>query len=562
MASVLLVWLLTALVATFWGHIVFRAVAPDAEKKSDVSWFILFWLGLAALNTGLNLWCFFFPLSAGAKAVFWLILLLWPAIQFSKNRKHFLPLLHNKFHEIQPIAWLPVLCTTGIALLKASGKPEIFDEGAYHLPLIRMWETKGLVIGMANLNGHYGLHSGWHILSAFCNLDFIPGWRLTLALNGLLAAILSLGSGVSMSRILKKQGLISDWIMAFIPFFLFRNVLSSPSTDIPAIAGTWFLFFFWLREMETKSDIWKSWPVFLVMPVWIFTIKASSVGLLMVPAGLLIWSLAKRDKRKAILVLASGLVLAIPWCIQNWLISGYLIFPVEITALFSPDWQVPAFFVQKKFYPEQFGAFAPPDIYNLAWLHTWFRAHNPDTHIILILSCMGMALGLTGILLLPAWKKRQAVFLYATLMASLIIWLLTVTEPRYGFGALVFSALFPIAVSGNRLSGKWNFFRFGVAIVIGLQGFMLWKTIKENQVNGDILIKPAEIPVVACRQIQLRNFKASIPVAYLSEVPAIKPVFCWDCPFPCFPKESINDSSYIEKGSFAGKEMYKSLSPE
>lgn len=562
MASVLLVWLLTALVATFWGHIVFRAVEPDAEKKSDVSWFILFWLGLAALNTGLNLWCFFFPLNAGAKAVFWLILLLWPAIQFSKNRKHFLPLLHNKFLEIQPIAWLPVLCTTGIALLKASGKPEIFDEGAYHLPLIRMWETKGLVIGMANLNGHYGLHSGWHILSAFCNLDFIPGWRLTLALNGLLAAILSLGSGVSMSRILKKQGLISDWIMALIPFFLFRNVLSSPSTDIPAIAGTWFLFFFWLREMETKSDIWKSWPVFLVMPVWIFTIKASSVGLLMVPAGLLIWSLAKRDKRKAILVLASGLVLAIPWCIQNWLISGYLIFPVEITALFSPDWQVPAFFVQKKFYPEQFGAFAPPDIYNLAWLHTWFRAHNPDTRIILILSCMGMALGLTGILLLPAWKKRQAVFLYATLMASLIIWLLTVTEPRYGFGALVFSALFPVAVSGNRLSGKWNFLRFGVAIVIGLQGFMLWKTIKENPVNGDILIKPAEIPVVACRQIQLRNFKASIPVAYLSEVPAIKPVFCWDCPFPCFPKESINDSSYIEKGSFAGKEMYKSLSPE
>jgi hypothetical protein len=91
---------------------------------------------------------------------------------------------------------------------------------------------------------------------------------------------------------------------------------------------------------------------------------------------------------------------------------------------------------------------------------------------------------------------------------------------------------------------------------------MLWKTIKENPVNGNILIKPAEIPVVACRQIQLRNFKASIPVAYLSEVPAIKPVFCWDCPFPCFPKESINDSSYIEKGSFAGKEMYKSLSPE
>jgi hypothetical protein len=560
MVSVLLVWFVVASLSTFWGGLIYRQFSQFSGEKSNASWFIYFWAGLAFFNIGLNFWCFFFPLYPWAKAFFWVLLSIPFAVWIA--RKENKRIIHEKFQQIHPLAWFPVLFTMFLALLKSSGHPEIFDEGAYHLPLIRMWETKGIVLGVANLNGHYGLHSGWHILSAFSNLNFLPGWELTLALNGLVASVLALGSGVSMSKIIRQKSTIADWILAFMPFFLFRNLLSSPSTDIPAIIGTWFLFCFWLDGFEKNTAIWKNWPVFLIIPIWIVTIKASSAVLLLIPAGLWILSFAEKENKKAILIVIFSLVILLPWFLQNWLISGYLVFPIKWTTIFHPQWLVPQYFIQKKFYLEQFGAFAPPKLYNLQWLKNWFSAHNADTRIILILSALGMTSGFFTLIFQPKTRNWHLIYLFGTLLACLLSWLLTITEPRYGFGALVFTALFSLAFPAFYLSGKFPWLRYGILFLILSQGFMLWKTIKENPIQTAYLIKPHERPIVGFRKIRLQNFQANFPVAYLSDVPVNKPVFCWDCPFPCFPKESRGDSSLISKGNFSGREMYKSTEPK
>jgi hypothetical protein len=561
MLSILLVWFLAALISVYWGGFLYRKIPFSGAESHSVSWFISFWVGLVLLNSVLNVWCFFFPLYPGVKAVFWIFLLLVPCIQGIRSWKFFSEELLKKINQIQPLAWIPVLFTAGLALLKSSGRPEIFDEGAYHLPLIRMWETKGLVAGVANLNGHYGLHSGWHILSAFCNLDFIPGWKLTLALNGLVAAVLSLASGLSISRIIRKEGGFSDWILAFMPFFLFRNMLSSPSTDIPAIVAIWFVLAFWLNAVEKNISHWKIWPVFLLIPVWVFTIKASSAAILLVPAGLLVLAIFEKSRRKILWIPVVCLLLILPWCIQNWLISGYLVFPLESTAFLSPEWQVPGYFIQKKFYPEQFGAFAPPSQYNLEWLRSWFMAHNPDTRIILIMSVVSILMIPFILSVFPKYSRKRFLFLCAVLLASLLGWFFTVTEPRYGFGALVFSALMPVALAGKWVSDIRPYTRFGVLVLAVLQGFMFLKTVKEIPSGTISLFSPTERPKVAYRRIQLKNFKASFPVTYLSAVPLNKPVFCWDCPFPCFPKESRDDSAFIERDFISGKEIYKSIVP-
>jgi hypothetical protein len=62
---------------------------------------------------------------------------------------------------------------------------------------------------------------------------------------------------------------------------------------------------------------------------------------------------------------------------------------------------------------------------------------------------------------------------------------------------------------------------------------------------GDNILTPAPAPSVSYRNIHCGNFEASSPVAYETEVPAGKPVFCWDCPFPCVPLEGISDSSHV-----------------
>lgn len=441
------------------------------------------------------------------------------------------------------------ISTTIMALLKASGLPEIFDEGAYHLPLIRMWENQGLVPGMANLNGHYGLNSTWHLLSALANLNFLPNWNTTMVLNGLVASVLGWFGADRLQRILDKKGLISDWIAIFLPFMIFRNLLSSPSTDIPAIVCTWFIFVLWLENIEKEDSPWEIWPVLLILPIWTILLKASSAPLFLIPAGMIVLGLKQNSFKQVAIAVGIGFLMLFPWLVQNWFLTGYAIFPVRMTAMGQPEWQVPVSSIDKKFYLEQFGAFAPPDRYDWMWFTAWFRAHNSDTRLILILSVSAMVSVLVALFRQSSQRVWAKVYLYVTVLACLLTWFLTITEPRYGFGALVFSALFPLAFFFKKLVDFKPFFKLqylamGSALLIGVN---CWKTVSEWSGKWETFLIPADRPKVAFRRLTCGNFDASTPIHYLSKVPEGKPIFCWDCPFPCVPKEGIGDSNSIER---------------
>lgn len=458
------------------------------------------------------------------------------------------------FFGLGPLPILYALITAAIALWKASGQPEIYDEGAYHLPLIRMWEIHGLVPGFANLNGHFGLNSHWHILHAFCNLDFLPGFGYTFGLNGFMAALLGLYAAKSMHQILKNKALVSDWMNAVLPILVFRNILSSPSTDIPAIIASWFIFSFWLKAAERSENMVQKWPIFSLLPVWVLVLKTSSGALILAP--LFFWAQLwlKGERQQAWGFILLSFIQVLPWLVQNWLLTGYLIFPLKLTALGNPLWQVPETSIDVKFYFEQFGAFAPPSAYTWAWLKTWFFAHNADTRAILILALFGWVLLAFRLSIKKSPNKRLQGALFLTLSACIASWLLTVTEPRYGFGALVILALFPLGLFFQYIKTAVGP-RAGYLLVLflALQGWNLIKTWKEDRLIGQHWIAPAPRPLVAFKRVNAFNFQAQTPVSYHGQYIAGKPVFCWDCPLPCIPKENLQDTSFIATTSVMGR---------
>jgi hypothetical protein len=367
------------------------------------------------------------------------------------------------------------------------------------------------------------------------------------------ACVLVLYSARSFDLILKNQALISDWIIVFLPIFIFRNLLSSPSTDIPAIFCAWFIFTKWLRIIERNESPWTIWPVLIILPVWIFMIKASSAALLLIPVGMGLLSIKEGNRYLVGRIGMVATLFLIPWLIQNWYLTGYGIFPIKLTALGSPEWQVPIGSIDQKFYLEQFGAFAPPKHYNLEWFKMWFSAHNKDTRIILILALSALVSGFVFL-----WRNNQQrvwvkVYFYTTILACLIAWLLTITEPRYGFGPLVFSALFPVAGVLFILNQKYSWVKYVLVILIIVQMLNGFKTLKELDFNPGMLIYPQSRPDVSYRTIQCGNFEGITPVEYKSKVPDGKPVFCWDCPFPCVPAEGIQDSLFIKRIEVNGK---------
>jgi hypothetical protein len=410
-----------------------------------------------------------------------------------------------------------------------------------------MWENQGLVLGMANLNGHYGLNSTWHILSAFTDLNFLPFWKTEMALNGLVSVVLAFYAGSRLQLVLSGSRLISHWIVLLLPFFVFRNLLSSSSTDIPAIVCTWFVLTYWLEVLERKLSPWAYWPVFAVLPFWIVILKTSSAMLLLIPVGILFLALIEQHNIRFLMIGIVGFALMVPWAIQNWLLTGYLVFPIKMTALGHPLWQVPIESIEKKFYLSQFGDFAPPAQYNLSWLSHWMKAQNPDSRVIILLAFISLVSWFLVFVFNRSQRVFLKVFLFFTILACLLSWFLTITEPRYGFGSLVFSSLFIPGFLFARIQEKIPVFRYFGLIVLLLQGFNLYKTLREFKSGETSLVFPAEVPKVASRKLQCGNFIANMPVSYLTEVPAGKPVFCWDCSFPCVPLEGILDSAHIFK---------------
>ena len=543
MLEIILIWILTGALALLWGGLLDSLVGKFfAEARINI--WLRFWSGLAVLSFLLGIVTFLTPLTPFVKAVLWTGLLV-PAF----FKAQLLPLLvkeiFQKLSSLKLASWILLLLTVGISLLKSSGRPEIFDEGAYHLPLIRMWENQGLVMGIANLNGHYGLNSTWHILSAFSNLSFLPFWKTEMSLNGLVAIVLGLYSATRIRNILNGSRFISHWIVVFLPFLVFRNLLSSPSTDIPAIICTWFILTQWLETIENEESPWQIWPAFVLLPIWIVILKTSSAALLFIPAGAMYLAVQEESwVRIRWMVLIGGLLLC-PWILQNWLISGYAVFPIRITAIGHPVWQVPLEAIDKKFYLAQFGDFAPPSSFSWNWFLHWIRAQNADSRLIILLSFTTIISGIAVFSFQRQQRNIITMFLYLSVLALVLSWFLTITEPRYGFGALVFSALFPVGYFLTIVAARWQWMKYAAISVLFLQTFNLIKTVREFPPETAGFVFPLPAPSVQYQKYACGNFEAVVPVAYLSEVPSGKPVFCWDCPFPCVPLEGVAEAGHI-----------------
>jgi uncharacterized membrane protein YecN with MAPEG domain len=561
MLEILFIWFVFTIVGIFWGEHFCKGIGKKWVPEFEANIWIHFWVGISILSFFLGLLSFFSKLSPIFKLGIWLGLIIPVISSFSWLKSQF-QIIKSGLFQLGIPGLLLVLSGIIIALLKSSGIAEIFDEGAYHLPLIRMWETQGLVPGMANLNGHYGLNSSWHILTALSNFDFFPGWKLAIGLNGLLAVVLSFYAGFSLNKILKKNALVSDWIILILPFFVFRNLLSSPSTDIPAIICSWFIFTLWLQNIEKEESPWKIWPILGILPFWVVMIKASSAALILIPIGLLALSYKEKKQDRFWLITISGISLLIPWVVQNWFLTGYGVFPIRSTAFGNPEWQVPIASINNKFYLHQFGAFAPPEHYTWDWFKFWFKAHNKDTQIILLLVLSGLISVTIALLRREEERVWAKVYLLGTVLACLLTWFVTITEPRYGFGVLVFSALFPIGFVGHLLSKKYPGIRLVALSIILLQFYNSWKSIKESNFSFHQILAPAERPKVEFQTIQCGNFSAYSPTKYVSKVPENKPVFCWDCPFPCIPKEGQSDSLQIFEIQVLGKTGFSFHNPK
>jgi hypothetical protein len=422
----------------------------------------LFLMGLILSTVYFNLLSFWLPVN-GWTLLPLLALSSWMTIRHAPQYQPVLLSLRHLLNLLRTHRWPAVF--VGILLLAYWLKPStVPDSAGYHSTAILWYETFRVVPGLGNLHGRLAFNPASFIIEAAWSLTGLTGQAI-YPLNGLLTVLFLLWIFV---RVLRMGGTPAAWVYLFLLILLYGPLLaymSSPSSDPLVqicIAYPVLRLFEQLlhREKMTLSGITLPLLVALYAPV--AKISAYPMALLCLYIFLL---LPRKDKKWPALLLWLGMATCIylPWIGRNYVLSGYLAYPVPFPDLFHPDWKIPREMLNIDYY---YGRYSSRTI-NLTYedfryldkapFWKWFTRLLPfkfrvGAYFDLLLLA---AATFSPLLWLLHRRKRPhpgVLQYWLIIYACAWIWITTSMEYRYGIIFLLFSFILPLLSLSSTVS--------------------------------------------------------------------------------------------------------------
>ncbi len=331
--------------------------------------------------------------------------------------------------------------------------PLNWDSGQYHYISIRWYEQFRIIPGLANVHGRLGFNPANFIISAAWSFTGIVGQPL-YPLNGVLVLLFYVWL---LKRILVPTPTFCNVVVFITAILLFRITLtniSSPSSDL--LSGI-LLFYCGLKTYELlkagKDSFGDYFPV-LIISCFSVTAKLSAVpALLILP---FVYFLILR-KEKYFLVAVKCLLLAgiiaLPWLARNFLLSGYLLYPVPASNIFHADWVVPHNVIQLDYIYSKYGPrtitvdFVTMQHMNIVQLTgVWFRYMYAHSFFSLLLALLAILSPLAW-LAYPLLKKKIPIkifLLWSIYYLAVWLWFINSPEHRFGLSYLILAIVLPV----------------------------------------------------------------------------------------------------------------------
>lgn len=428
------------------------------------NFFEVFLLGLMACYVYFNLLSFFVPVNY----ITLLPLLLISASVFSKKniRQDFFTRTGRVARLFFSKKNLPfIIPFIALLFLYWIIPPQNIDSGEYHYIAIRWYEQFKIVPGLANVHGRLAFNPASFIISAAWSFTDITGQSL-YPLNGVLVLLFFTWL---IKKVLVKNFTILRLTILILIILLFRISLvnvSSPSSDL--LSGI-LLFYCGFRTYELikegKNDFGDYFPV-LAFACFAVTAKLSAIpALLIIP--FIYFILIKKNKQFGIILkcLILAALLMLPWLVRNFLLSGYLLYPIPATGFFKADWKVPHNVIQLDYIFTRYGPrtitvdFFTMQKMNLFQLtKVWFdylAANSLSSLLITFASFLSPVVWL----FFPLLKKRipvKSFLLWCIYYFCICIWLLNSPEHRFGLPYLALAAGLPLLEIIQTIPLQWK----------------------------------------------------------------------------------------------------------
>ena len=458
MLSVLLDWLIIAITSYTVGYGFLRLMSicigreVSAGKNANV---LRLLIGFMLTNVYAEIWSIFSPVNMWA-----VYILVFITLVIAYMCKQDMAEAVNISKASKPA----VIASVAVILLMAYGSSRgymHYDTTLYHASAIRWIEEYGVVPGLANLQSRYGYNSAEFAHNALYSFKWYTGRSLhcTTGFLAMVSAHLLYDKELFTGRrTIQSVDFVRIGLLYYLGVLFAQMV--SPASDYVANLLIFDILILMLGRVKDRTLPADHYVLISLLAIYGITVKVSLAPMVLICLIPFVYYIIKKDVRSILFCIVSGLVIAMPYFIRGYILSGWILYPSTLIKLGNPDWQVPigeAQYDAKEISMWGRGitdATKWSEVTLTNWIPSWFAALD-TVEKVLITAVITSAVVLVAIeIRLGLSKNRGGLQKYNILLELPIAWIMLlgvvtwfVGAPlvRYGLG---FVLSFPLLVVG------------------------------------------------------------------------------------------------------------------
>ena len=458
MLSVLLDWLIIAITSYTVGYGFLRLMSicigreVSAGKNANV---LRLLIGFMLTNVYAEIWSIFSPVNMWA-----VYILVFITLVIAYMCKQDMAETVNISKAPKPA----VIASVAVIILMAYGSSRgymHYDTTLYHASAIRWIEEYGVVPGLANLQSRYGYNSAEFAHNALYSFKWYTGRSLhcTTGFLAMVSAHLLYDKELFTGRrTIQSVDFVRIGLLYYLGVLFAQMV--SPASDYVANLLIFDILILMLGRVKDRTLPADHYVLISLLAIYGITVKVSLAPMVLICLIPFVYYIIKKDVRSILFCIVSGLVIAMPYFIRGYILSGWILYPSTLIKLGNPDWQVPigeAQYDAKEISMWGRGitdATKWSEVTLTNWIPSWFAALD-TVEKVLMTAVITSAVVLVAIeIRLVLSKNRGGLHGYNILLELPIAWIMLlgvvtwfVGAPlvRYGLG---FVLSFPLLVVG------------------------------------------------------------------------------------------------------------------
>ena len=339
MLSVLLDWLIIAITSYTVGYGFLRLMSicigreVSAGKNANV---LRLLTGFMLTNVYAEIWSIFSPVNMWA-----VYILVFITLVIAYMCKQDMAETVNISKTPKPA----VIASVSVILLMAYGSSRgymHYDTTLYHASAIRWIEEYGVVPGLANLQSRYGYNSAEFAHNALYSFKWYTGRSLhcTTGFLAMVSAHLLYDKELFTGRrTIQSVDFVRIGLLYYLGVLFAQMV--SPASDYVANLLIFDILILMLGRVKDRTLPADHYVLISLLAIYGITVKVSLAPMVLICLIPFVYYIIKKDVRSILFCIVSGLVIAMPYFIRGYILSGWILYPSTLIKLGNPDWQVP-----------------------------------------------------------------------------------------------------------------------------------------------------------------------------------------------------------------------------